>query len=157
MVCFPWHNQDIWGELSAAEREVNGFSTVLGPLIMISQRQAAPSRYQHIISGLVQPLNHTRHRNPLVSVTFSPTQEARSQSAIWMLWPFSFHTPPFHQESSFLPSHKTFPNTILPLPFLHLLHTVYFHQCLGHQSPCKSSHHSISLIPPKKHISPSRQ
>lgn len=94
MVCLPWHNQDIWGELSAAEREVNGFSTVLGPLIMISRRQAAPSRYQHIISGLVQPLNHTRHRNPLVSVTFSPTQEARSQSAIWMLWPFSFQPPP---------------------------------------------------------------
>lgn len=60
---------------------------------MISQRQAAPSRYQHIISGLVQPLNHARHRNPLVSVTFSPTQETRSQSAIWMLCPLSFHFP----------------------------------------------------------------
>lgn len=60
---------------------------------MISQRQAAPSRYQHIISGLVQPLNHARHRNPLVSVTFSPTQETRSQSAIWMLCPLSLHFP----------------------------------------------------------------
>ena len=113
---------------------------------MISRRQAAPSRYQHIISGLVQPLNHTRHRNPLVSVTFSPTQEARSQSAIWMLWPFSFRPPPLPPTIVF----STFPNPGLPLPFLHLLHTMYFHLCPGHQSPCKSSHRSISLIPPKK-------
>lgn len=47
-------------------------------LIRICQRQAAPGRYQHLISGLAQPLNHSRHRNPLVSVTSSPTQEARS-------------------------------------------------------------------------------
>lgn len=74
-------------------RGVSIFSTLLSPLIMISSREAAPSRYQHIISGLVQPLNHTRHKNPLVSVTFSPTQAARSQSAIWMLWSLSSHFP----------------------------------------------------------------
>lgn len=37
-----------------------------------ARRQAAPHRYQHIIAGLVQPLNHTRHRNPLFSVSLSP-------------------------------------------------------------------------------------
>lgn len=73
--------------------EVSGFLTVLGPLIMISQRQAAPGRYQCIISGLVQALNHTRHRNPLVSVTSSQTQEPRSQSAIWIFCSLSFHYP----------------------------------------------------------------
>lgn len=49
--------------------------------------QPASSSSQQISAhylGFVPPLNHTRHRNPLVSVTFSPTQEARSQSTIWM-------------------------------------------------------------------------
>lgn len=87
------HNQAGLCTLRTVHREVNGFSTVLGPLIRICQHQAAPGRYQHLISGLVQPLNHSRRRNPLVSVTSSPTQETRSQSSIWMLCPLSFHFP----------------------------------------------------------------
>lgn len=113
---------------------------------MISQHQAAPSRYQHIISGLVQPLNHARHRNPLVSVTFSPTQETRSQSAIWMLCPLSFHFP---YRFFFLPFHKTFPNTAFPLTFLSFVAHCVFHIVSGQQSPCVSSQRSISFIPPK--------
>lgn len=145
---FFWHNQT--GHVGPADccREVSSFSTVLGPPIMISLRQAAPSRYQHIISGLVQPLNHTRHRNPLVSVTFSPTQEARSQSAIWMLWSLSFHPSP--PQFYFLPSPKTFPNTTLLLPFLHLLHTLYIHLCLGSNLPV----YHLTIHPSKKIFSP---
>lgn len=144
------------GHVGRAEccREVSGFSTVLGPLIAISQRQAAPSRYQHIISGLVQPLNHTRHRNPLVSVTFSPTQEARSQSSIWMLWSLSFH-PYLPQIFFFIRHHKTFPNTALQLPFLHLLHTVYFHLCRGSNLPVYHRT-TLSTSSLQKRIFPSR-
>ena len=106
-------------------RKVSSFLTVLGPLIMISQRQAAPSRYQHIISGLVQPLNHTRHKNPLVSVTFYPTQEARWQSAIWMLRSLFSHFPPHFFPP---PPRKTFPYTALLLPFCIC--------CIGYISIC---------------------
>lgn len=154
-----WTRRNQSGHVGRGERcrKVSGFSTVLGPLIMISQRQAAPSRYQHIISGLVQPLNHTRHRNPLVSVTFSPTQEARSQSAIWMLWPLSFHFPPrfiyFFPFFFLLPSHKTSIQT----PPSHYLFCICCILCI---SICVSPAISLyitspfyQLHPPKKHIS----
>lgn len=132
--------------------EVCSFSTVLGPLIMISLRRAAPSRYQHIISGLVQPLNHTRPRNPLVSVTFSPTQEARSQSAIWMLCSLSLYLslPPQHIFS--IPSLKTFPKHCLAISFSAFVPYCVFPFVSGQQSPCISSHDSISFIPPKTHF-----
>lgn len=109
-----------------------------------NQRQAAPHRYQHMISGLVQPFNHTRHQNPLVSVTFSQSQETRSQSAIWMLCPLLFRFL-----CSFFPSvrsfHQTSPSTTLlmpsvcscppsPVPPLLDLET-----CCCHHSPVRST------------------
>lgn len=140
------HNQAGLRTLRTVQGEVNGFSTVLGPLIRICQRQAAPGRYQHLISGLVQPLNHSRRRNPLVSVTSSPTQETRSQSSIWMLCPLSFHFPCgfFFFVPKFisrdLSKHAL---TLTPLPPLHVA-------CSTSGLTCASSCFSVSFIVPSK-------
>lgn len=101
---------------------MTGFSAVLGPLITISERQAAPSTYQHIISGLVHPLNHTSHRNPLVSVTFFPTQEPDPNL------PFECYGPSLSVSTDFFPpSHETFPKTVMLITFLHLLLIAHFY------------------------------
>lgn len=143
-VSFFRHTQP--GHVGPAEwcREVSSFSTVLGPPIMISLRQAAPSRYQHIISGLVQPLNHTRHRNPLVSVTFSPTQEARSQSAIWILWSLSFYFPRYY---FFISIPQDLSKHHLTIAFSAFVAYSVIPFVSGQQSPSISSLESISFIP----------
>lgn len=115
--------------------------------------QPASSSSQQISAlylGFIQPLNHTRHRNPLVSVTLSPTQEARSQSTIWMLWCLSSYFPSwFIFHPSIL---QDFPKTALLLRFLHLLHTVYFHFCICSSLSIISRFYQ--LHPPKKNIFP---
>lgn len=121
-------------------RKVSSFLTALALLIMISQHQTAPSRYQHIISGLVQPLNHSRHKNPLILVTFSPTQKVRWQSAIWVSKDLSKHC----LNSVFFHF----------LVCLHLLHSAYLHLCLC--SNLLVCHHScyISCILLKSYFCP---
>lgn len=106
--------------------------------------QPASSSSQQISAhylGFVQPLNHTRHRNPLVSVTFSPTQEARSQSAIWMLWSRFY----FPSRFIFHPSPKTFQTQ----PYYYIFACVaccVFPFVYGQQSLYVSAYHSISFL-----------
>lgn len=113
--------------------------------------QPASSSSQQISAhylGFIQPLNHTRHRNPLVSVTVSPTQEARSQSTIWMLWCLSSSFPSwFIYHPSIL---QDFPKTVLLSHFMHLLHTVYFHFCICSSLSIISRFYQLHPPPPKK-------
>lgn len=54
-VCEAW----LW-----QSEQKSRFSQCLG--FIISVHQAVPCRYQHIITALVQALNHNRHKNPLL-------------------------------------------------------------------------------------------
>lgn len=126
-----------------------------------ARRQAAPHRYQHIIAGLVQPLNHTRRRNPLFSVSPPPPQLRKPDPYL----PFECYALCISLSPSLLLllcliywffSFKTFPNAAIPLTFVSLLCSAYFILCRHMHVWTLNLPHIIStfylLHPSRKHV-----
>lgn len=70
-------------------------------VFIISVHQAAPCRYQHIITALVQALNHNRHKK---SITFCHSHPLPNSGKLISYQPLEFCAPLltfFHHSSSY--------------------------------------------------------